>query len=86
MLDRSNIRILVVDDEADIRKIVRLILEKKGYAVSEASNGAHAVEYLNKGGVDLVIMDIMMPQMSGIEATAKIREISPVPIMFLTAK
>lgn len=86
MLDRSNIKILVVDDEADIRKIVRLILEKKGYSVSEASNGAIAVECIKEESIDLVLMDIMMPQMSGVEATARIREFSPVPILFLTAK
>ena len=86
MLDNSEIKILVVDDETDIRKIVRLVLEKKGYTVADASNGAIAVDYVRENSVDLVIMDIMMPQMSGVDATAKIREFSSVPIMFLTAK
>lgn len=86
MLDNFNIKILVVDDEVDIRKIVRLILEKKGYTVADVSNGTTAVDYVRENSVDLVLMDIMMPQMSGVEATAKIREFSPVPIMFLTAK
>ena len=82
----SEIKILVVDDEADIRKIVRLLLQKKGYSVFEASNGALAVEAVQNGEFDFIIMDIMMPKMSGVEATAKIREISTVPILFLTAK
>lgn len=85
-MENSDIRILVVDDEADIRKIVRLLLQKKGYSVIEASNGAAAVETVRNESVDFIIMDIMMPKMSGIEATERIREISKVPILFLTAK
>ncbi len=85
-MENSDIKILVVDDESDIRKIVRLLLQKKGYSVIEASNGILAVEAVENGDVDFIIMDIMMPKMSGIEATAKIREISKVPILFLTAK
>ena len=79
-------RIMIADDEADIRKILRLLLEKKGYTVDEASNGQDAVEKARAGGIDLVIMDIMMPYLSGIEATAAIREFSTVPILFLTAR
>lgn len=79
-------RILIADDEADIRKILRLLLEKKGYTVSEASNGQGAIEKAREGDIDLIIMDIMMPHLSGIEATAAIREFSTVPILFLTAK
>lgn len=85
-MDNSKIKILVVDDEAAIRKIVRLLLENKGYCVSEASNGQCAVDLLGESAADLIIMDILMPQMSGIEATAKIREFSTAPILFLTAK
>ena len=79
-------KILIADDEADIRKILRLLLEKKGYTVAEASNGQDAVKKAREGDIDLIIMDIMMPQLSGIEATASIREFSTVPIIFLTAK
>ncbi|MBR2335593.1 MAG: response regulator transcription factor [Clostridia bacterium] len=86
MLDKDNIRILVVDDENDIRRIIRLILEKKGYSVIEAGNGAAALDIVRESEVDLVLMDIMMPKMSGIDATASIREFSSVPILFLTAK
>ena len=85
-MEKDSIKILIADDEADIRKIVRLLLEKRGYCVCEASNGLAAIEAVKGGDIDLVIMDIMMPKMSGIEATAKIREISMLPILFLTAK
>lgn len=84
MADKS--KILIADDEADIRKILRLLLEKKGYTVGEASNGQSAIEKAREGDIDLIIMDIMMPQLSGIEATAAIREFSTAPILFLTAK
>ena len=85
-MNTSEIKVLVVDDEAQIRKVIRLLLEKKGYNVIEASNGEAAVESVAGGGVDLVIMDVMMPKVSGIEATSKIRELSTLPILFLTAK
>lgn len=85
-MDNEKIKILVVDDEADIRKIVRLLLEKKGYSVCEASNGQQAVEAAEKEMVDLIVMDIMMPNMSGVEAVTEIRKKSTVPVLFLTAK
>ena len=85
-VDMEKAKILIVDDEADIRKIVRLLLEKKGYNVQEASNGLAAIEAVQGGDIDLVIMDIMMPKMSGIEATEKIRELSVAPVLFLTAR
>lgn len=85
-MEKERSKILIVDDEADIRKIVRLLLEKKGYEVSEAANGELAVDAVAQGGIDLVIMDIMMPKMSGIEATEIIRKSSTLPILFLTAK
>ena len=85
-MERSDVRILVVDDEPEIRKILRLLLQSKGYSVSEAANGFLAVEAVAKNEIDLVIMDIMMPKMSGVEATAEIRKTSTVPVLFLTAK
>lgn len=79
-------RILIVDDEADIRRVLRLLLENKGYEVLEAANGQIAVHLVRESGADLIVMDIMMPYMSGIDAAAKIREFSMAPILFLTAK
>ena len=80
-------KILVVDDELEIRKVLRLLLGGAGYEVIEASDGFMAVNTVREdSGIDLCIMDIMMPNMNGIEATGKIREFSAVPVLFLTAK
>ncbi len=80
-------RILIVDDEIEIRKVLRLLLENAGYEITEAADGARAVEVLMEDpGIDLCIMDIMMPVMSGVEATKKIREFSTIPVLFLTAR
>ncbi len=80
-------RILIADDETEIRQILRILLEKSGYEVIEAHDGASAVEKARtEQGIDLCIMDIMMPRMNGVEATKRIREFSSVPILFLTAK
>lgn len=83
----DSIRILVVDDEADIRRIIRILLESRGYRVLEAPNGRLAVETIRKEpDVDLILLDIMMPELSGIEASREIRSRSSVPILFLTAR
>ena len=80
-------KILIVDDEIEIRKVLRLLLENSGYEIVEASDGAKAVEAVKADPyIDLCIMDIMMPLMNGIEATQKIREFSTVPVLFLTAR
>ena len=80
-------RILIVDDEADIRRVLRILLEKERYEVVEANDGLSAIEKIkNDRSIDLCIMDIMMPNMNGVEATKIIRGFSPVPILFLTAK
>lgn len=85
MADR--VHILAVDDEQDIREILRILLESRGYAVACAANGDEAVSYMEQyPETDLVIMDIMMPGLNGIEACAQIREHSSAPILFLTAK
>ena len=83
----DSIRILVVDDEADIRRIIRILLESRGYRVLEAPNGRLAVETIRKEpDVDLILLDIMMRELSGIEASREIRSISSAPILFLTAR
>ena len=80
-------RILIADDEIEIRKVLRLLLENAGHTIVEAADGARAVESVRVDReIDLCIMDIMMPNMSGIEATKKIREFSAVPVLFLTAR
>ena len=83
----SQIRILAVDDEPDLRSLLGILLKNKGYEVLEAASGQEAVELLrSEPRIDLVIMDIMMPGLSGIQACAEIRKFSTVPMLFLTAK
>lgn len=83
----QTIHILVVDDEPDIRRILHIMLEHQGYRVHEAINGRRAVEYIRENpDTDLILMDIMMPELGGVEASREIRSISSAPILFLTAK
>ena len=80
-------KILIADDEKEIRKIVKLLLESRGHTVIEAVDGEDAVAtVMNDADIDLCVMDIMMPKLSGVEAVRKIRNFSPVPVLFLTAK
>lgn len=84
MADTSHI--LIVDDDPDIRKVLFFLL-KDNYFVEEAADGAAAVEYIAAHPeTDLVVLDVMMPGMSGYEACGKIRALSNTPILFLTAK
>lgn len=83
----DKIRILAVDDEPDLRSLLRILLKTRGYDVLEAASGAEALALLRADPkIDLVIMDIMMPGLSGVEACAEIRKFSTVPLLFLTAK
>lgn len=79
-------RALVVDDEANIRELVGLYLEGAGFTVTYSADGAEAVDLACGGGFDIVILDVMLPSMSGVEACRKIRECSAVPIIMLTAR
>ncbi len=79
-------KILIVDDDPDIRNVLNLLL-RSDYETAEAVDGFAAVEYMQQNPeTDLVILDVMMPGMDGIETCEKIREHSNVPILFLTAK
>jgi two-component system KDP operon response regulator KdpE len=78
-------RVLVVDDEAPLREFVRRNLEVRGYRVSTASNGLEALASFQVYPFDLVILDMMMPHVDGLETTRRIREKSLVPIVILTA-
>ena len=80
-----NINVLVVDDEKPLRDFVRRNLEVRGYRVLTASNGLEALAISQNENIQLVIMDIMMPHMDGLEATRRIRADSHVPIIILTA-
>lgn len=79
-------KILVVDDEALLVKGIRFNLQNEGYKVITGSDGAEAVSLVESEKPDLVVLDVMMPNMDGMTACAKIREFSDVPIILLTAK
>lgn len=79
-------KILVVDDEKLLVKGIKFNLENDGYEVATAYDGEEAVELAKSGDFDLIILDIMMPKMTGLEACMQIREFSNVPIIMLTAK
>ena len=78
--------ILVVDDEARMRRFIRMNLELEGYQVSEAENGLQAVQKVREELPDLVLLDVMMPEMDGFEALEIIRQASNVPVIMLTIK
>lgn len=83
----KNCKILVIDDESRMRKLVRDFLTKNGYEVLEASNGEEAMEvFYEEKNIDLLILDVMMPKMDGWEVCREIRKTSKVPIIMLTAK
>jgi two-component system, OmpR family, response regulator len=79
-------KILIVDDDSNIRELVQLFLKKEGFELYEASDGLKALQLMEKIKVDLVIIDIMMPNMDGWELCQELREISDIPILMLTAK
>lgn len=79
-------RILVVDDEISIRMGIREFAEYQGYDVTGASNGREALELCRQQDFDLIIMDIMMPELDGYEAYRRIREIKDIPALMLSAK
>ena len=78
--------ILICDDQPDIVNALKIYLKPEGYALFAASTGAEALDIVKTQEIHLVLMDIMMPVMDGITATARIREISNAPIILLTAK
>ena len=79
-------RVLVVDDESLLVKGIKFNLENDGYEVLTGSDGQEALEIASKEKPDLIILDVMMPRMDGLEACQRIREFSDVPIIMLTAK
>ena len=78
--------ILICDDERDIVSALKIYLSSEGYTLFEAYTGREALEVVKKHDIHLILMDIMMPEMDGISATAKLRETCNVPIILLTAK
>ena len=82
-MDRQ--KILLADDDPEIREVLRLLLTSEGYETAEASSGEQLLDLLDDTA-DLVILDVMMPGMGGCAACAEIRKRSAVPVLFLTAK
>ena len=79
-------RILVVDDDADIRGLLRELLERRGFAVAEAADGKQALQEMYEGRPDLVLLDVSMPGLDGWTTLERIRELSDVPVVMLTAR
>ena len=78
--------ILIVDDDKDIRRLVGIYLGNEGYRCLACENAAQAMDILEHYQVDLILMDVMMPEIDGISACLRIREKSKMPIIFMSAK
>jgi two-component system, OmpR family, alkaline phosphatase synthesis response regulator PhoP len=85
----ARFRVLVVEDEADIRELIRYNLEREGFAVDEAADGARAFEQIRRRVPDLLVLDLMLPGMPGLEICRQVRanpETARLPILIVTAK
>ncbi|HKH76730.1 MAG TPA: response regulator, partial [Rubrobacteraceae bacterium] len=78
--------VLLVDDDAALLEVMSIVLSSEGYRVLTASDGAEAMREVERESLDLVILDIMLPKVSGFEVLKKIREKTDVPVVMLTAK
>ena len=78
--------ILVVDDEADVRALIVDVLRREGHSVAECSEGRTALVLLIRGGIDLVVLDLGLPSLSGLEVLTKLRLTSDVPVVILSAR
>ncbi len=79
-------KILVVEDEVSFSEAIEFLLSKEGFSIVTATTGTQAIEKFNQGGIDLVLLDLMIPEISGTEVCRQIRSKSKVPIIMLTAK
>ena len=82
----KNARILLVDDEQPVQKLLVYPLQKEGYEVVQAFDGQEALSQFESQPFDLVVLDVMLPRMDGLEVCRRLRAKSPVPIIMLTAK
>ena len=82
----ANEKILVVDDDTNISELLRLYLTKEGYQVTTANDGEEGLEKFNQLKPDMVLLDVMMPKMDGLEVCRRIRKLGNTPVMMLTAK
>jgi two-component system response regulator ResD len=79
-------RILVVDDEERIRRLLKMYLEKEGYYIEEAEDGETALRIASSNDFDLILLDVMLPGIDGIEVCSRLRQIKATPVIMLTAK
>ena len=79
-------RVLLVDDDPSLREVVRYALDRAGFEVIEAADGRQALERFGRTAVDLVVLDVLMPEMDGLEVCRAIRRTSQVPIVFLSSR
>jgi len=86
MMMEDKLRLLLVDDEERIRRLLRMYLERENYAIDEAPDGKTAVDMALTHDFDLIILDVMMPEMDGIEVCRAVRQHKATPIIMLTAK
>ncbi|MDQ2984794.1 MAG: response regulator transcription factor [Actinomycetota bacterium] len=79
-------RVLVADDEKSVRSLLRLYLSKEGYAVLEAADGLQALSRVRAGGIDVALVDVMLPELDGFEVVRRIRSESSIPVILITAR
>jgi DNA-binding response OmpR family regulator len=78
--------VLVVDDERAIRRLLRMYLTDGGFTVAEAATGEEAIEQVRRGGIDIVLLDLMLPGMDGYQVCRRLRETTSTPVIMLTAR
>jgi two-component system OmpR family response regulator len=78
--------ILVVDDDAHIREVVQYALAREDYTVVTAADGREALERIRAGGIDLLVLDVLMPELDGLAVCRRVREHAPIPIIFLSSR
>ena len=79
-------RILVTDDDPNLREVVAYALARQGYHIVEASDGVEALHLLRNGAFDLVVLDVLMPELDGLETCRQLRQFSQVPVIFLSSR
>jgi two-component system, OmpR family, response regulator ResD len=82
----QDIKILIVDDEERIRRLLRMYLEREGYSIDEAENGEDALNMAMNNNYSLILLDLMMPKIDGIEVCKELRKVKSTPVIMLTAK
>jgi len=85
-MEDKELHILVVDDEERIRRLLRMYLEKEGFVITEAADGETALRLALDNDYDLILLDLMLPRMDGIEVCNKLRQTKMTPVIMLTAR